>query len=243
MDTKKNNIRAVVGTILFHALILVCFIFFGFTTPLPLPEEEGVEVNLGYSDDGTGDIEPVDPMSNFSSNIAPKNNNDYSTQNTEEAISLNKNNNKTDNTNKEEFTPDKNAMYNGNKNKNGGSQGITGKDGNQGDPNGNPNSNNYTGNSPSGNGLPSYKLSGRNSKSLPKPNYNQKDEGVVVVDIWVDKSGNVTKAIAGSRGSTTTNQSLWKLAVEAATRSKFDAKGNAPEEQKGTITYNFVNLN
>ena len=243
MDNRKNNIRAILGTILFHALIVVCFIFFGFITPLPLPEEEGVEVNLGYSDDGTGDIEPVDPISDYSANKASENDNDFLTQNTEEAISMNKNDKKTDKTDKKEFKPDKNAMYTGSKNKNGGSQGITGYQGNQGNPNGNPNSDNYTGNSPSGKGGPLFKLSGRSSKSLPKPNYNQREEGVVVVEIWVDKAGNVTKAIAGGRGTTTTNTSLWKLAAEAAKRSKFDSKANAPEEQKGTITYNFVNLN
>ena len=243
MNTKKNNTRAIIGTVLFHALLLVCFIFFGFSTPLPLPKEIGVEVNLGYSDDGTGDIEPIDPVSNNASLTKPDNRDDYITQNTEEAVSLNKNDNKTNKTETEEFKVNQNALYNGNKNNKGGSQGITGKEGNQGNPNGNPNSGNYNGNSPSGKGGPSYKLTGRNSKSLPKPNYNLTEEGIVVVEIWVDKLGNVTKTNAGARGTTTTDQQLWKLAVEAALRSKFDAKASAPEEQKGTITYNFVNLN
>lgn len=241
MKLNKNEVKGIVGTVLFHALVLVCFIFFGFTTPLPLPEEEGVEVNLGYSDEGMGDIEPVNPKSEQTvNNNSGSNENENITQNTEESVSLNKN--KNNNTQQQEEKIDKTIAYNKNKNTNGGSQGITGNPGNQGDPNGNPNSNNYNGNSPYGDGI-SFKLSDRKSKSLPKPNYNLKEEGTVIVTIWVDKSGNVTKAQSGARGTTTTSTVLWKLAEDAAKRSKFDTKPTAPEEQKGTITYNFINLN
>ncbi|HQI70926.1 MAG TPA: hypothetical protein PLT47_09260 [Bacteroidales bacterium] len=243
MKLDKYQKGGIAGTLLFHALLLVCFIFFGFTTPLPLPAEEGVEVNLGYSDNGMGDIEPIDPFSDKSVNYTNPNNADENiTQNTEESATLNNKNNNKNTTPQEEIKIDKNIAYNKNKNTNGGSQGITGQPGNQGNPNGNPNSNNYNGNSPSGNGI-SFNLSDRKSKSLPKPNYNSKDEGLVVVTIWVDKIGNVTKAQAGARGTTTTSSTLWKLAEDAARRSRFDAKPSAPEEQKGTITYNFVNLN
>ncbi|HOY31185.1 MAG TPA: energy transducer TonB [Bacteroidales bacterium] len=243
MKLEKNDIRGITGTILFHAVLLVCFILFGFTTPLPLPEEEGVEVNLGYSDDGMGDIEPVDPFSEQSTNYNSENNvNENITQNTEESATLNKNNNNKNTTQPEELPVNKNALYTGKKNTNGGSQGITGNPGNQGNPNGNPNSDNYNGNSPYGDGI-SFNLTNRKSKSLPKPNYNSKEEGTVVVSIWVDKNGNVTKVQAGSRGTTTTSTVLWKLAEDAAKRSKFNAKPDAPEEQKGTISYVFVNLN
>ncbi|HNW70324.1 MAG TPA: energy transducer TonB [Bacteroidales bacterium] len=243
MELNKNEIKGIVGTLVFHALLLICFIFFGFTTPLPLPEEEGIEVNLGNSDDGMGDIEPLNPLSEQSVNYnSGSNDNENITQNTEESANLNKNKNNKNNTSQEEENIDKTIAYNKNKNTNGGSQGITGKPGNQGNPNGNPNSDNYNGNSPFGNGI-SFKLTDRKSKSLPKPNYNSKDEGLVVVTIWVDKNGNVTKAQAGARGTTTTSTALWKLAEDAARRSKFDTNPKAPEEQKGTITYNFVNLN
>ncbi|MCK9613399.1 MAG: energy transducer TonB [Bacteroidales bacterium] len=243
MKLTKNDIKGIAGTLLFHAVVLLCFIFFGFSTPLPLPEEEGVEVNLGYSDDGTGDIEPVNPFSqNAANNNNSSNENENITQNTEESVNLNKNKTENNTTQSEEPQVNKNALYPGKKNNDGGSQGITGNPGNQGNPNGNPNSDNYNGNSPSGDGI-SFKLGDRKSKSLPKPNYNSKDEGVVVVTIWVDKNGNVTKAQAGARGTTTTSLYLRKIAEDAARKSKFDAKANAPEEQQGTITYNFINLN
>jgi TonB family protein len=46
---RKDKVKAGIGTILFHALLLLTLFFMALKTPLPLPEEEGVEVNLGYS--------------------------------------------------------------------------------------------------------------------------------------------------------------------------------------------------
>jgi hypothetical protein len=60
--------------------------------------------------------------------------------------------------------------------------------------------------------------------------------------VWVDQQGNVTKAIAGAKGTTTSNPSLWRKAQQAALSAKFSVNLNAPEEQKGTITYNFIRL-
>ncbi len=50
--------KGLFGTIVFHIILAVVFIIFGFTTPLPLPEEEGILINFGVDDDGSGLIEP-----------------------------------------------------------------------------------------------------------------------------------------------------------------------------------------
>ncbi|MDE5574232.1 MAG: energy transducer TonB, partial [Bacteroidales bacterium] len=60
------------------------------------------------------------------------------------------------------------------------------------------------------------------------------------VRIYVDRSGRVTRAVAGVKGSTTMDGNLWKTAEKAALQSKFVPKENAPDEQVGTITYRFV---
>lgn len=52
MKEKKEKIRGIIGTITFHVILLLLLIFLGFSTPLPLPGEEGVEVSLGYDDGG-----------------------------------------------------------------------------------------------------------------------------------------------------------------------------------------------
>lgn len=61
MQNKGDKIRGIVGTIIYHALILLILIFFGLSTPLPLPGEEGVEVNLGNSEMGSGVVQQPIP--------------------------------------------------------------------------------------------------------------------------------------------------------------------------------------
>lgn len=62
MSQKKDRIRASITTITIHLLLLIGLLFLGLSTPLPLPEEEGVEVNLGYSDMGSGTIQSIKPL-------------------------------------------------------------------------------------------------------------------------------------------------------------------------------------
>ena len=74
----------------------------------------------------------------------------------------------------------------------------------------------------------------------PKITNNTQEKGIVVVDIWVDNNGNVTKAVPGVRGSTTTSSVLYKKAKDAALKTKFSAKPDAPAVQKGTMTFVFI---
>jgi TonB family protein len=75
---------------------------------------------------------------------------------------------------------------------------------------------------------------------LPKPNYPGNEEGIVVVQVTVDKNGTVTKAEPGVRGSNTANPELIAAAKKAALSAKFNTDNNAPAFQVGTITYRFV---
>jgi len=116
-------------------------------------------------------------------------------------------------------------------------EGVTYKPGNQGSPDGTPGAKQYgTG---GGEGI-SYNLSGRSARSLPKPNYPGNEEGVVVVQITVDKYGKVTDAKAGVKGTSTNNQGLWEAARKAAISTTFNQNLDAPAFQAGTITYRFV---
>lgn len=54
----KEHRKGLVGTILFHLGLVAILLFFGFSTPLPLPSEEGILVNFGYEDEGGGEIDP-----------------------------------------------------------------------------------------------------------------------------------------------------------------------------------------
>lgn len=82
-------------------------------------------------------------------------------------------------------------------------------------------------------------LKGRNLLgSLPRPSYSVQNEGKVVVDIWVDNYGNVTKAQAGGQGTTVTDKALWAAARAAAMKAHFSQSVDTPTQQ-GTITYIF----
>jgi len=75
--------------------------------------------------------------------------------------------------------------------------------------------------------------------SLPKPAYNAREEGRVVIEIHVDQQGRVTRTAFRSVGSTTTNSALVAAAEQAARQARFNVDENAPFPQIGTITYNF----
>lgn len=89
-------------------------------------------------------------------------------------------------------------------------------------------------------GTPNANLKGRNSLgALPVPSYSVQAEGVIVVKIWVDQYGNVTKARAGEEGTTLMDNTLWNAARNAALKAKFTSKSDSPALQEGTITYVF----
>lgn len=246
----KNSRSGLIGTILVHLLLLLMFLSFGMTyQDPPEPNEGSMMINFGTSDEGSGEVEAEEAASSTSENVTPSENNNASaaeeqvlTQNNTEAPVVNSSETQTDETVQEEQVASQNLLnaLNAANNANStedGNQGDSGNPGNQGDPNGDPNSN---GNSNvAGDGI-GYSLGGRGKVSFKKPENPTQKDGTVVVDIWVNRAGKVTKAKAGARGSTTTNPILQKQAEEAAFKAKFKSDNNAPFEQKGTMTFVFI---
>ena len=76
------------------------------------------------------------------------------------------------------------------------------------------------------------------SGGLVRPRYDVNDQGTVVVEITVDPSGTVIRAVAGARGTTTPNAALRSAAEEAARNTRFNAITDT-NNQIGTITYHF----
>jgi colicin import membrane protein len=135
----------------------------------------------------------------------------------------------------------RNALENAkNSSTNSTSEGVTGGLGNQGVPSGSVDSNVYSPGGEIGNSGISYYLQGRGFRLLPAPRYKYQGEGTVVVEVSVDRSGKVTNAVPGGKGSTTLDEYLLTVAKEAAMKSTFEPKPSAPLIQTGTITYNFI---
>lgn len=89
-----------------------------------------------------------------------------------------------------------------------------------------------------GTGVGNYQLGGRKNLNTPRPQYRCNEEGTVVVQITVNRSGKVIKAERG-RGTTNSAQCLFDQAKAAALDTKFDSSDSAPETQVGKIIYNF----
>lgn len=119
-------------------------------------------------------------------------------------------------------------------------QGIAGGTGNQGVETGSVDEMNYGDGSGTGTRGISFDLAGRTPTKLPQPTYDIQEEGIVVVEVTVDRNGNVTQATAGVKGSTTLDEYFLRVAKEAAIATKFNTKTDAPVFQKGTITYHFI---
>jgi len=87
----------------------------------------------------------------------------------------------------------------------------------------------------SGNYLIRYLVKGREMIKAPKLSNATENRGIVVVDIELDKYGNVTKVKAGGIGSTTTNEYLYTKAEFACKGARFNEKPKGPISTKGQI--------
>ncbi len=247
IKNSKNKQNAIIGTILFHILLLLCFIFMGLTYQIPPPPEEGITINFGYQDFGSGSEQP-EPI--IEEEITPQKLNnrfveEITTQDIEE-ITISKSKDQIKKSEEVKKTEDKKpepvvnikALYTGKKQNNSISQGIGEEQGDQGIKDGNQNSNTYNGESNGTNGI-AYQLGDRTIAEITKPIYDSQQQGKVVVTIRVNRNGNVISASPGAKGSTTTSLYLYAKAKEAALKTTFEANSKAPEIQVGTIIYNF----
>ena len=81
-------------------------------------------------------------------------------------------------------------------------------------------------------------LQGRGLREgLPKPSTHYNTAGRVVVYVTIDSNGNVLTAKVDLDGTTTSDETLCRLAIEAARKAKF--KPSQRTEQGGRITYDF----
>ena len=85
-----------------------------------------------------------------------------------------------------------------------------------------------------------YEMEGRKMISFPKIGLGTKDEGIVVVEVTIDKYGNVLKADPGAPGTKTTDDKyLFVKAKSACQQAKFDSDPTAPLSTTGKIYVTF----
>lgn len=232
-ENKRRLISAGVTLLVSLAVLSLLFVF-SLPYPDPPPPEYGVEMNMEELSDIGNDFDNASEGGEDVSNNVASNNSEEKvvTQDIEETPVSSKNT-KVENPKKEEEKPtepaiNQNALFSKGKVKkgNGGSQGISEGSGSGAGGNGD------------GKGV-SFDLGGRGAKELVPPARSTTKTGRIVVEIYVDKEGNVVKVKAGVRPTTISDANLYRICEQAARKCKFAANQNAPELQKGTITYRF----
>ena len=227
-------------SIVAHGLLILCLLLMGLRYPDPPPPELGVEMDMGeFSDVGTDSEHAAEGGEDLSSesSYANDDNNELTQQSEDVPLVSKKTPSPTKNKKKpkdnvkpqsEETKIDQNALFTKGRVKkgSGGSTGV-GEGSGKG-----------SGGEGGGCGI-AFSLAGRGSKSLPGPTATSSENGNIVVEIRVDQEGNVVFAKAGVRGTTLWDTNLFRRCEQAAKKSKFTAKPDAPELQKGTITYIF----
>jgi len=119
-----------------------------------------------------------------------------------------------------------------------GSEGDDNQAGDKGQLDGDPYAPSYFGDPGSGGGGVGYGLKGRGRPTKSKVIPECDEEGSVVVEIHVNRQGNVTNAVPGKRG-TTGNICLYDAAKKTALSYKWPSDSKAPSKQVGFVVINF----
>jgi outer membrane biosynthesis protein TonB len=120
-----------------------------------------------------------------------------------------------------------------------GSEGDDNTPGDKGQPDGNPYATTYYGAPGSGSGTGGYGLNGRSLKGNDVFKQECNEEGRVVVEIVVDRSGRVVSAKPGVKGTLNSAQCLLEAARKTALSYRWNSDPNAPVQQIGFVVVNF----
>jgi len=259
LDTKeKRKSFAISATIM--ASLLLFFIFVTIFTVLDPPEESGIAVNFGNTEVGSGPIEPAKPTKVTPETSPEKSAEEASTaeniltQDTKDNVPViesqptpkeNKPTKKpTDKpVKKPDPKPDSSVLdalnsVTGSKpaaGENNSGEGPGDGPGNKGNINGDPYANSYYGDPGNGQGGKGYGLSGRGKIGGRGIEPDCTETGTVIVEIQVNRNGNVVNATPGKKGTTNRASCLLEAARKSAMTYKFSAASEARDIQIGFI--------
>ncbi len=261
---EREKREGLIGTILFHVLLIAFFLYYGLTYTVPFPET-GLTVNLGTTDMGSGEVQPevtgeqaepqpdpVEEVIPIPDDAQPQDaSQDIVTQDNVETIEAPKPKTpqeiaaekaaaeKAQKEREQEEFRKKMAQtsnaFNKPNSQSGGGEGPDDQPGDKGQTDGSENGQSYTG---GGSGDGNYSLGGRAALSKPKPDPDCLEVGKVVIEVKVDRDGIVTYANI-AKGTTNFADCLTSKALEAAKKTKWQPQNDAPVIQKGKIIYDF----
>jgi outer membrane biosynthesis protein TonB len=255
----KNKRQSLIASVVFHIILMIVFIFYGLTMPDPIPEVIGlpVQLALGNTDMGSGDIQPqstempeeVEAQEEVVEEVieTPE---PIATQDAPSAYEVPKPVEKEKPVEKPVEKPkpvldnklknvlNKKNLFQTKEDNTSKGQGTSDQAGDFGKQDGAAEGNSLNG-TKDGGGI-SANLSGRSFKGAPRIQSDLQESGKIVINIIVDRNGNVVRATAGGRGTTITNAALTKRVLESARKAKFSPSENAALEQPGTLEYIFI---
>ena len=259
LQTKYEKRSFATTVVIFILMFIWFFLYILKDDPnIPAVYETGeIAINFGTSNVGQGDVQPTEPIQSAPT-PAPAETSKSSAQNittqTNTVAPVIKSSDTKNNSNNnaavkpkavESPKPSKSttdalsSLINGPKSdgKAQGGQGDDNESGDKGSPDGDPYANSYfgTGNGKGGGG---WGLKGRKLSSSGKEVQNCNESGTVVVQITVNRNGNVIDA-RYTKGTTNTHPCLVNPALATAKKYKWQPDSSAPETQIGFIVVNF----
>lgn len=253
------NIKALSWTIGIHAVLLLLFFLWRYTIPAITAEiGNGLEVNLGSSETGSGNDQPMskeDPSS-FSAAVIYKDA-EVKTQLPKDMMHSDATDapvvndpNKKDIKGQTGTKPNTTvplipkSVYGGDNNGKGGNgakdnkpgtnEGITTGPGDQGINGGTPGATNYTGIPGSGGGGTYHTLTGRDI-TPKKLEAEFREGGKVVISVTVDRDGNIVSKFVKS----SSNPELTRIAMDKISKAKFSKSNSSAPQQFGDVTIVF----
>ncbi len=247
LDTKHKK-KSMAITVILHVAILLLLFYVGLSYLDP-PPENGIAINFGTMDIGSGNKQPSEKIKTTPKPTETKpiiQEEEAEIKEVVEEIPEEKEPEKIPEK-EPDPTPDKSttdalsSLINGPKNdgleESGEGDDKTGGD--KGDPDSDPNSKSYYGTGLGLDGDGNYLLGGRKALIKKKIVQNCNEAGTVVVSIEVDRNGKVIKAMPGVRGTTNNSPCLLDPAKRAALATTFNKDDKAPSKQIGKIIYRF----
>ncbi|SFU31048.1 hypothetical protein SAMN05216480_101621 [Pustulibacterium marinum] len=273
LNTKHEKKSFTITTVLLLLLLLIMF-YAGMSYLDPPIPNGGISVNLGYMDQGSGNVQPLEkiksqpqptPTPPTPQEVVPEETEEVLTSEdveapvipTEKETPKEKPIEKPKETLKEEpkkvepkpdpkpskeTTNALNSIINGPTSNGTSSQseGDGTEAGDKGQENGDPYAASYYGAPGTGSGGGrGWGLNGRGRPTNGKVVQDCNESGTVVVQIVVNRAGNVVKATPGVKGTTNNNPCLLEPAKQTALTYKWPSDSKAPAQQVGFIVVNF----
>jgi TonB family protein len=247
-DRNEQSIKALIFTLIITVGVILLLMFMNLYRPDPLPTEIVLELPLGFGDPDAGggsggatktDVAVVQEQEE-SSSISEENVKEAPVVTTPNNVSVkpvNTNVNVKPNNNTKPIN--QNALFPGGGNEGEGGGNENGKGDGKGDKEG-PGFGPGTKPGVHGSGGSDYVMEGRNAVSKPTLTDNFEEEGKVVVNVWIDQNGAVTRTSINESQTNTSSPKLRSIAEKAAKKWKYSSSTNASVEQKGIVIYKFV---